>query len=464
MFVGREKELSDLNSRYERGSFEFAVIYGRRRVGKTTLINEFVKDKECIVYTATETNEKQNLTDISQSIYALSDEFKGSNAVFDSFRDAFETVFRMGEKRRIVFVIDEYPYLAECSKGLSSVLQLCIDKYHGTSQVFLILCGSSMSFMENQVMGYKSPLYGRRTCQYKIRPFDFFETASFYSRFKPNDLAVIYGMTGGIPLYLSMMNDKMSVEQNIKQNYLTPNAYLYEEPQNLIKQECRDASQYNSIISAIASGATRVSEICSKTGIDSSLTSNYLTKLIGLGIVKRETAFGAKNDKKSIYTIEDLMFRFWYRFVQDNTSIINRGLADVVYNKIEPHLTEFMGAVFEEICIQYMWRQLINGKSTVQFTDIGRWWGSDPRTKQQAEIDIVGTAGTTMIFGECKWRNEKTDVSVLNALIDKSGIFSVNDKVYYLFSKSYYTKGCLEKAESMENVTLVTYDDIIQSL
>ena len=158
------------------------------------------------------------------------------------------------------------------------------------------------------------------------------------------------------------------------------------------------------------------------------------------------------------------MFRFWYRFVQDNTSIINRGLADVVYNKIEPHLTEFMGSVFEEICIQYMWRQLINGKSAVQFTDIGRWWGSDPRTKQQAEIDIVGSAGTTMIFGECKWRNEKTDVSVLNALIDKSGIFSVNDKVYYLFSKSGYTKGCLEKAESMDNVTLVTYNDIIQSL
>lgn len=158
-------------------------------------------------------------------------------------------------------------------------------------------CGSSMSFMENQVMGYKSPLYGRRTCQYKIRPFDFFETARFYSRFKPNDLAVIYGITGGIPLYLSMMDEKASVEQNIKDNFLTLNSYLYEEPQNLIKQECRDASQYNSIISAIAAGSTRVSEICSKTGIDSSLTSNYLGKLMGLGIVKREVSFGAKTTR-----------------------------------------------------------------------------------------------------------------------------------------------------------------------
>ena len=158
------------------------------------------------------------------------------------------------------------------------------------------------------------------------------------------------------------------------------------------------------------------------------------------------------------------MFRFWYRFVQDNTSIINRGLKDVVYNKIEPHLTEFMGAVFEEICKQYMWRQLINGESTLEFTDIGRWWGSDPRTKQQAEIDIVGTAGNTMIFGECKWRNEKTDVAVLNALVDKSGMFSTESKVYYLFSKSGYTKGCQEKAEALGKVTLVTYKDIAASL
>lgn len=161
MFVGRERELSDLEKRYANGSFEFAVVYGRRRVGKTTLINEFVKDKECIMYTATETNEKQNLTDLSISIHALSEDLRDSKAVFGGFQEAFETVFRIGEKRRIVFVIDEYPYLAECSKGLTSVLQMCIDKYHETSKVFLILCGSSMSFMENQVMGYKSPLYGR---------------------------------------------------------------------------------------------------------------------------------------------------------------------------------------------------------------------------------------------------------------------------------------------------------------
>ena len=462
MFIGRERELADLNRRYESGNFEFAVIYGRRRVGKTTLINEFVKDKECILYSATETNAKQNLTELSRSIYALSDDYSNSESVFSSFQAAFETVFSIAEKRRIVFVIDEYPYLASCSKGVSSVLQLLVDRYHEKSKLFIILCGSSMSFMENQVMGYKSPLYGRRTCQYKIRPFEFFESRKYYSNFNGEDMAVIYGITGGIPLYMSLMNDRLSVEQNIKDNFLTPNAYLYEEPTNLIKQECRDASQYNSIISAIANGASRLSEICTKTDIDTSLASSYISKLIGLGIVKKELPYGADNSRKAIYALEDSMFRFWYRFVQDNTSVINRGFTDMVYKKIEPRISGFMGAVFEDICTQYMWKMLADGKSPVEFTDLGRWWGTDPRTKKQTEIDIMGVSpDNDYLFGECKWTNEKVDLSVLETLVDRSELFKCRDKHFYLFARSGFTKGCIEKAEEMGNVTLVEYSEML---
>lgn len=462
MFIGRERELADLNRRYESGNFEFAVIYGRRRVGKTTLINEFVKDKECILYSATETNAKQNLTELSRSIYALSDDYSNSESVFSSFQAAFETVFSIAEKRRIVFVIDEYPYLASCSKGVSSVLQLLVDRYHEKSKLFIILCGSSMSFMENQVMGYKSPLYGRRTCQYKIRPFEFFEARKYYSNFSGEDMAAIYGITGGIPLYMSLMNDRLSVEQNIKDNFLTPNAYLYEEPTNLIKQECRDASQYNSIISAIANGASRLSEICTKTDIDTSLASSYISKLIGLGIVKKELPYGADNSRKAIYALEDSMFRFWYRFVQDNTSVINRGFTDMVYKKIEPRLSGFMGAVFEDICTQYMWKLLANGKSPVEFTDLGRWWGTDPRTKKQTEIDIMGVSpDNDYLFGECKWTNEKVDLSVLETLVDRSKLFKCRGKHFYLFARSGFTKGCIEKAEEMGNVTLVEYSEML---
>lgn len=460
MFIGRERELNDLNQRYNSDKFELAVIYGRRRVGKTTLINEFIKDKDSIFYSATETNSKQNLSELSQSIYSFTPEFKDSESIFTSFKAAFETVFKLAETKRIVFVIDEFPYLAACSKGISSVLQQVIDKNNANSKLFIILCGSSMSFMENQVMGYKSPLYGRRTCQYKINPFEFFEFGNYYKNFKPEELVLVYGITGGIPLYMSMVNDKLSVEDNIKENFLVPNSYLFEEPTNLIKQECRNASQYNSIIGAIAGGATRLSEICDKTDLDTSLATSYINKLIGLGIIKKETPFGIRNSKKPIYVLEDSMFEFWYRFVQPNVSLINRGLKDVVYKKINEQIPAYTGGVFENVCKQYMWKLLENGK--VEFTEIGRWWGTDPKTKSQEEIDIMGTTDkNNALFGECKWKKEKNDISVLETLVKRSEIFNFKNKTYYLFSKSGFTDGCIKLAAEMGNVNLVEYADML---
>jgi len=316
--------------------------------------------------------------------------------------------------------------------------------------------------MEDQVLGYKSPLFGRRTCQYKIKPFDFFEIRDYYSKFNNVDLAVIYGITGGIPHYMSLMNDNLSVEENIKLNFLTPNAYLFEEPTNLIKQECRDPAQYNSIIKAIATGSSRMSEICSKTGLDTGLATSYLNKLISLGIVKREIPFGTNSSRKTIYTLEDSMFRFWYRFVPDNMAAISRGLTDIVYKKIQQQLNSFMGGVFEEICKQYLWELNKQGKASVAFTDLGRWWGNDPKNKCEAEIDIMGIADEkSALFCECKWTNGKVDTSVLDALIEKSKLFSFTKVYLYLFAKTGFTKGCIDKANELGNVELVTFKKML---
>lgn len=463
MFIGRKRELNDLRQRYENGRFEFAVMYGRRRVGKTTLINEFVRDKEVIFYTGIEGNEKENLEGLSKSIYSLSQDFAGTSSSFASFQEALETAFKIAEKRRIVFVIDEYPYIAGSYKALSSILQILIDRNKDISKMFLILCGSSLSFMENQVLGYKSPLFGRRTCQYKIMPFEFFEIKNYYSKFSNTDLAVIYGITGGIPLYMSLMNDKLSVEENIKTNFLVPNAYLFEEPTNLIKQECRDPAQYNSIIKAIATGSSRMSEICSKTGLDTGLTTSYLNKLMSLGIVKKEMPFGTDSSRKTIYALEDSMFRFWYRFIPDNLATINRGLTDVVYKKIAPQITSFMGGVFEEICKQYLWELNRQGKAAITFTDLGRWWGNDPKNKCEAEIDIIGTADDkTALFCECKWTNENVDTGVLDTLVERSKLFSFTNVYLYLFAKTGFSKGCIDKARGRGNVELVTFDEMMK--
>ena len=462
MFIGRKREITALDKLYNSNKFEFAVIYGRRRVGKTALINHFIDDKESIYFMGVESNEKQNLENFSKSIIEYSSGIEAENS-FLSFQDALEYVFKLSERKRLILVIDEYPYVARSSKSLASTLQLLIDKYKDTSKLMLILCGSSMSYMEDEVLAYKSPLYGRRTAQMKIFPFSFDEACRYLKNYSDEDKALAYGIVGGTPQYLLQIDDRLSIEDNIKNTYLNPISFLYEEPTNFLKQEVREPAIYMAIITAIAVGASRMSDISNKVGEDSNICANYLKSLINLGIIKKETPYGEKSSRKSIYSIEDNMFRFWYRFVPGNNSIIMRGAADIVYKRIEPQLPEYMGAVFEEICKQYLWNLLLNGNSPVEFSELGRWWGNDPIEKKQTEIDIMGEQDKkTALFGECKWINEKVDLGVLETLIKRSNLFSYVNVHLYLFSKSGFTKGCIDKANELGNVSLVTYSDMLK--
>ncbi|MGN1305045.1 MAG: ATP-binding protein [Oscillospiraceae bacterium] len=460
MFIGREKELKVLNNLYTSDKFEFAVIYGRRRVGKTALINEFIGDKKSIYFMGVESNSKQNLENFSKSIIEYSSGIVADTS-FRSFQDALEYVFELSKNERLILVIDEYPYVARSSKSLASTLQMLIDKYKDTSKMMLILCGSSMSYMEDNVLAYKAPLYGRRTAQMKILPFDFEETCRYFKNFSAEDKALIYGIVGGTPQYLLQINDKLSIEDNIKNTYLNPTSFLFEEPTNLLKQEVREPAIYTAIITAIATGASRMSEISTKVGEDTNVCTSYIKNLMNLGIVQKENPYGEKNSRKSIYYIEDNMFRFWYRFVLENNSVIVRGAADRVYKRIEPYLSNYMGKVFEDICTQYLWKLLLDGRCPVEFNSLGRWWGTDPVEKKQTEIDIMGEQDKdTALFGECKWTNEKIDLGVLDTLVKRSRLFSYTNVHYYLFSKSGFTKGCSDKAKEMGNVTLVSYAEL----
>lgn len=462
MFIGREREVAALDRLYESNKFEFAVIYGRRRVGKTALINHFIDNKKAIYFMGVESNEKQNLENFSKSIIEYSSGIEAETS-FLSFQAALEYVFKLAEKKRFILAIDEYPYVARSSKSLASTLQLLIDKYKDTSKLMLILCGSSMSYMEDEVLAYKSPLYGRRTAQMKIFPFSVDEACRYLKNYSDEDKALAYGIVGGTPQYLLQMDDRLSIEDNIKNTYLNPISFLYEEPTNLLKQEVREPAIYTAIITAIAVGASRMSDISNKVGEDSNICANYLKSLINLGIVKKETPYGEKTSRKSIYSIEDNMFRFWYRFVPNNNSVIMRGAADIVYRRIEPQLSEYMGAVFEEICKQYLWKLLLDGNSPVEFSELGRWWGNDPIEKKQTEIDIMGEQDKqTALFGECKWTNEKVDLGVLETLIKRSKLFSYINVHLFLFSRSGFTKGCIDKANELGNVSLVTYADMLK--
>lgn len=461
MFIGRERELATLNKLYASNKFEFTVIYGRRRVGKTALINQFIEGKNAIYFMGVESNAKQNLENFSKSIIEYNTGIETETS-FLSFQAALEYVFKLSEKERLILAIDEYPYVARSSKSLASTLQLLIDKYKDGSELMLILCGSSMSYMEDHVLAYKAPLYGRRTAQMKLVPFDFEETCHYFQNFSDEDKALVYGIVGGTPQYLLQMNDELSIEDNIKNTFLNPTSALFEEPENLLKQEVREPALYNAIITAIATGASRMSEISSKVGEDTNVCSTYVKNLVSLGIIQKETPYGEKASRKSIYSIEDNMFRFWYRFIPENNSIIARGAAELAYKRIEPFLSDYMGKVFEEICKQYLWRLLLAGKCPVEFSSLGRWWGNDPIEKSQAEIDIFAEQDkNTALFGECKWTNDKVDLGVLETLVKRSRLFSYQKVHYYLFAKSGFTKGCIDKASEMGNVTLVNYKDIV---
>ena len=460
MFIGRENELHILEKLYKSDKFEFAVIYGRRRVGKTALISKFTKDKDTIFFTCVETNAKQNLDNFSRCIM----EYNTGIAVdssFSSFQSALEYVFDSAKTKRIVLVIVEYPYVARASKSLASTLQFLIDKNKDTSKLFLILCGSSMSYMEDHVLAYNAPLYGRRTAQLKINPFGFFEARRYFIKSSDEDKALAYGIVGGTPQYLMQLNDSLSIEENIKNTHLNPASFIFEEPNNLLKQEVREPAIYNAIITAIATGCSKMNEISNKIDEDTSVCATYIKNLITLGIVKKESPYGEKSSRKTIYSIEDNMFRFWYRFVPQNTSIISRGATDLAYSRIAPQLNAYMGGVFEEICKQYIWKLLLHSKCPVNFSDLSRWWGTNPKTKSQEEIDIMGTDKDSALFAECKWTNEKVDLGVLETLVERSKLFNYKKNHFYLFAKTGFTKGCIDRAKEMGTVTLVTYKDML---
>lgn len=464
MFIGRERELKALNKLYGSNKFEFAVIYGRRRIGKTELIKQFLGDKKAIYFMGIESNAKLNLENFSKSILEFNTGIRADTS-FSNFQAALEYVFQLAENDRIILAIDEYPYVARSSKSLASTLQLLIDKYKDTSKLMLILCGSSMSYMEDHVLSYKAPLYGRRTAQIKLLPFDFEETCRYLADMSGEDKALMYGAVGGTPQYLLQVSDKLSVEGNIKNTYLNPISFLYEEPTNLLKQEVREPAIYTAIITAIATGASRMADISTKVGEDTSVCTTYIKNLISLGIVQKETPYGEKASRKTIYSLADNMFRFWYRFVLENNSIIARGADDLAYKRIEPYFTDYMGKVFEDISAQYLWKLLVTGKSPIEFTSLGRWWGNDPRSRSQTEIDIMGEQDkNSALFAECKWTNEKVDLGVLETLVQRSELFAYKNVHLFLFAKSGFTKGCIDKAAELGNVSLVTYADILKSM
>ncbi|WP_319378220.1 ATP-binding protein [uncultured Methanocorpusculum sp.] len=462
-FLGREKELAWLQERYDRPKGQLLVLYGRRRIGKTETLRQFAKDKEHLFYACTESTDRQQLDAFSRRLLAKNIPAAQYLSVFSSWREAFSGLLELDSTTKRLVIIDEFPYMVKSNPEIPSILQALWDEKLQYEDIMLVLSGSSMSFIEQEVLAEKNPLYGRATGILQMKEMDFFDAVQFFPNYSPEDKTAAYAILGGIPHYLKQFDPSLSLAENIVQNILQKGCVLYSEVEFLMHEELRETAVYNTIISAVALGNTKLSEIHAKTLIEKSKLSSYLRNLIELGIITREfpvtgSLKESSNVQRGLYKITDNYFRFYYAFVYPNTSELEYGGAPGIYTyAVAPSLDEYVSRVFEDISIQYMRKQNNAGVLPFHFTRIGRWWNKTD------EIDIMAldADGSRMLLGECKYRNAKTDTDTLYSLMRKFPLSSDAKMFYCLFSKSDFTKRLQDEAGE-KGVMLFELKDMVE--
>lgn len=454
MFIGRTRELRSLEDVYGKEGFGMTVIYGRRRVGKSTLIREFIRNKKAVCYTATKVGAKRNLELFAaQTLGVLEPAYAGASFPYvENVFDIITSKIKNG-KEKLVLVIDELPYWAGADGSLLSVLQKYIDTQWSGGNMMLILCGSALSFMEDKVLSEKSPVFGRRDSQIKLEPFSYRDSALFVPDYTPEDKAIVYGVTGGVAKYLELFDAGRSLDENIVRLFFSPDGYLYDETRNLLTQEFSDVTAVNNIIEQIASGVNSLNDIALKVREQGTAVLYSLEKLISVGLVeKRRCVTEEKNKKKTQYVLKDHMFEFWYTFIPGAVSPIEMGQGRIYYdNVVKPRIHSFMGGVFEDMCRYYTLEQGIRGKFGPIITKAGAWWGTEMltdetggRKTQSADIDIVGLSAVdkTAVIGECKFRNEPCGRDIYETLLRRAKLIGGNYSVtaFLFFSLGGFTK------------------------
>ncbi len=454
-FIDRNDELGFLKRKYEEESAQLIIIYGRRRVGKTELTKEFFKGKEHVYFLSSKIAINEQLGQFVASVYeALGDE------TIRDLKPDFEIIFKYiaGINKRLIVVIDEFPYLIDADKTIVSLFQRIWDLYLAKSNIFFILTGSSIGMMENEVLGYKSPLYGRRTGQWKVEALSFKDLRSFFPQYSVEERIRTYSVLGGIPFYLQQFDDGRDVSTNIKERILTKGEILYEEPEFLLREELREPKVYFTILKAISYGNSKFGDIMNASGLNKNTLTRYLDILGKLHIIKRELPITEKTperSKKNLYKIADPFFRFWFRFVLPNVSKIEEDVERAYDEDIHPFIDQYVSFSFEDVCKEFLVELNRQDGLPFRFTKIGSWWHRDN------EIDLVALNETTkeILFAECKWQNKRVGINVYDALKEKSKLVKWNTeerKEYFaLFSKAGFTPGL-----NPEKVLLFNLKDI----
>lgn len=455
-FIGRKEELSSLQELYNKQGFQLVVLFGRRRVGKTTLINKFIEKKKCksVSFVSTEMTEKELLERMGNDVLdSLAPKLSGK-LKFDTFDSIFDFIAEESEKERIVFVIDEYPYLAKSCPYMNSLLQKYIDNKWKKSNLYFVLLGSLVSFMREEVLGASAPLHGRANLEFKINPFNYKDTALFVPDYNAEEKAIVYGLTGGVAKYLEQFDSKLSLDENIVKLFFSRNSFFSEEQiKTVITAEKSNPVAYNSIIDAIAKGKTKYNEIQTSTGMSD--ISFCLKNLISAEIVER------RETPKPYYIISDSMISFYFKYVAPGASLINSGKGKLYYEqKVKGSLHHFMGTIFKRMAKDYILSNVGTKKIPCFLTDVAEYQSSVKAGKNivLVEIDLLGLDGKNYVLaGECKFKSEKFDNGDLDNFLNKLNYLPVSNLKIMLFSLSGFTDYVIENSK---NLTLVTLEEM----
>ena len=409
MFINRQTELDLLEQRYASRQAELFVLYGRRRVGKTELLAHFCAGKHHIFFVADLSSEAVLRANLSA---ALNTEADAPSAIYASWEDVWRALGQRAKTERLILVLDEFTYLLAAHPPLGSILQRLWDSTLRHTQLMLILCGSYISMMEDAVLGYRAPLYGRRTAQYLLEPLGFYAARLFFAEYALADQVRLYAILGGTPAYLSAAAAAASPIDFIQQQILTRGTFLYDEARFVLQQELREPRHYFAVLEAIAAGRTRLNDIKLATGLDN--LTPYLDTLQNLRLIDRQVPVTDDQPHKSrrgLYRLRDPFFRFWFRFVHPNRSTLEQGQALVVaQQRVLPQLDSFVATAFEEICQQLMWRVPL----PFAVRRVGGWW------RANEEIDVVALGDEAALLIECKWTARPMGVDLLRDLERKA--------------------------------------------
>ncbi|MCD8286815.1 MAG: ATP-binding protein [Clostridia bacterium] len=475
MFIGRQYELDLLNEKYTSNEAEFYAIYGRRRVGKTELLMHFCEDKPSIYFYCDETTDAEQLSDFSQIVMSFDNDEVRYAATFTSWAEAFRAVGDLCGTKKLVLVLDEFPYMVKNNRSILSVLQKVWDLELRHRNIFIIVSGSTMSFMEKDLLSERNPLFGRIGGSYKLEPLPSLDAMQFFPEYSDEDKIIAYSILGGTPYYLERFKTDKTINQNIEEIILKKGAPLYDIVRTVLREELREPSTYNRIIEVIAQGNTDFNDISTASKIESRKLSVYISTLIELGIVIKDYSFDIPdadktNESAGKYYLADNFFRFWYRYAFHNKKLLEERKTSKVMDIIKKSaggIHSYASKAFETVCIDYINEMDRRGKLPFGVLEVGRYWGKikenvngKPRTSQ-VEIDLVanGEDKNQYILGECKFKNERLGEDELKGLQAKCPFRG--EIYYYLFSLGGFTNGIMEVAERDHHVVLVTAHEVV---